>query len=160
MKFCTKEHPYPTEYDIYWPRGDYCIFQYDSMCPYPFKYGAVRLHGPSASSTAGVVPTGTYGSSTTELRFCCRNDTVYTQKMFLPNHQPFFLLRFQHGCQQVVGMAATDQSLTFYNDVSSAGSAMQTALEYSHPFIEETGKTANGAKQYKLHYCYYTPISK
>ncbi|XP_052254144.1 uncharacterized protein LOC127860246 [Dreissena polymorpha] len=159
LKYCTKEDPSPSEYDIYWPRGDYCIQQYDSMCPYAFRTGKIKMRASSASTTSGIVPTGTYGSTSTELIFCCRNDTVYSHEMFMPTDKPFYLFRNQHGCQQVHGMAVTDETLTFYNDVSATGSIGQTFLAGSYPYVETVGQQSNyGALQYKLHFCYYTQL--
>ncbi|XP_060569002.1 uncharacterized protein LOC132727489 [Ruditapes philippinarum] len=160
LQYCTKEDPAPTPYDIYWPRGDYCIQQYDDRCPYAFRMGKVLLKTSGTSAKLGIAPTGTYGTST-ELQFCCRNDSVYSHKVYLPSAKPFYLFKFQHGCQKVNGMSVTDETLPLYNDVTSGGSAYQTRLYGSYPYVEEVGRlSAYATKQYNLHYCYYQPITK
>ncbi|XP_052803017.1 uncharacterized protein LOC128233396 [Mya arenaria] len=161
LKYCTKEDPSPSSYDIYWPRGDYCIQQYDNRCPYAFRQGKIMLKLPSASSKTGTLPTGTYGQVSTELQFCCRNDTVYTHKAFMPTDKPFYLFRNQHGCQQINGMTSTEEMVTFYNDVTAVGSDSQTYLSGSYPYVETSGQMGSkGAASYTLHYCYYTQITK
>ena len=54
MNFCTKEDPKPSQYDIYWPKGDYCIQQYDDRCPYAFKLGTMKLRVPGATKKSGM----------------------------------------------------------------------------------------------------------
>ncbi|XP_045209954.2 uncharacterized protein LOC123561558 [Mercenaria mercenaria] len=160
LEYCTKEDPAPTPYDIYWPRGDYCILQYDNRCPYAFKMGRMLLRASRSSSKSGIAPTGTYGQST-EMQFCCRNDSVYSHKIYLPADKPFYLFKFQHGCQKVNGMSVTDETLSFYNDVTSGGSTYQTRVYGSYPYVETVGQLSTyAAKQYNLHYCYYQPITK
>ena len=72
--------------------------------------------------------------------------------MFLPNDKPFFLFRYKHGCQAVSGMRVQDQTLIFHNSVYPQG-------EYL-PYIETVTGIHSTIFSYRLHYCYYTPVTE
>ena len=51
----------------------------------------------------GSVPDGEYEKATTKIRYCCREDGVPLEAIYLPTDRDFYLLRRGNECQQVKG---------------------------------------------------------
>ncbi|KAK3093702.1 hypothetical protein FSP39_019066 [Pinctada imbricata] len=140
VNFCMKERAFESEFSLFWPKGDYCIYKY-SNCPFGFKNGSVYFSEAKGSSI-GVLPDGMYRNDTT-YGVCCRNDGHYLTEIYLPTSKPFYLFKNQHGCQHVQGMLVQEETITLSSD---------GAVNGAHPSID----LKTSSDQTTLHFCYYS----
>ncbi|CAG5121228.1 unnamed protein product [Candidula unifasciata] len=130
-----------------WPRGAYCINRVGNVCPSGFGSGYISWQNEvtgSQSSSSGKLPDGVYTLNETIIDYCCRNDGDHQEPIYLPRARPFYLYRYNGTCQQVVGMQASPEFVTFDTDNSN-----QDAYENQfHP---------DGAiNNVHIELCYYT----
>ena len=95
---------------------------------------------------SGQFPDGSYDGNT-QIFYCCRDDGYATNTIYLPIDTPFVLLKFRtHQCQYVYG-AKTREEFFYWDTEDNSPNAKAKG---NHPFLEFPG-----AKNLKVHYCYY-----
>ncbi|GFN76800.1 MACPF domain-containing protein 4 [Plakobranchus ocellatus] len=149
--YCIKGTAQATDFDLDWPKGDYCIAKYGA-CPKGFMQGWLYWNDEDAyngNKHGGYLPDGVYDENT-RIEYCCRNDSLPTIPISLPTESPFYLLRHSRTCQRVQNMNTVEefvywdeQYVLISYDIKSGG---------YHPF--DDGNSYN----HKLHFCYYTPM--
>merc|ERR1712198_744623 len=119
-EFCMKTTSNVDDYTWTWPAGSYCIYKKGS-CPADFTSGYIYWDDEddnNGNSYSGTRPDGSYGSNT-KIEFCCREDGIIDNAIFLPTANSFYLLaRFQH-CRRVNGMTAIDEYFRWDNENSN-----------------------------------------
>ncbi|XP_071095969.1 uncharacterized protein [Haliotis cracherodii] len=146
--FCMKGKPKVSDWDMDWPSGDYCILKYGN-CPSGFKDGYIQLDDndvPNINKHGGTLPDGSFGKNT-RIDFCCRDDALPTNPMYLPTEKPFFLFLYNRECQKVQGMTLTQEYLIYDTEDTSTRDHYGGA----HPGIFHTGRKPG------VHFCYYSP---
>ncbi|XP_033112976.1 uncharacterized protein LOC117113674 [Anneissia japonica] len=149
--FCMKTQNEVTEYDMYWPKGQYCVFKPSTgACPFGMTSGWIYWDDEDSknkNSLSSSVPSGVYDTNT-KIDYCCRIDGFAENPIYLPVDSPFYLFPYSHNCQSVEGMNANmefyrwDDEDTFNND----------EVKGYHPYREIENNKNN-----KVYYCYYTP---
>ncbi|XP_073250647.1 uncharacterized protein [Porites lutea] len=106
QKFCMKTKDKASDYNLPWPRGQYCILK-KGECPEGFTEGHIKWDDEDLNNKnryGGQVPDGRYDRNTV-LYYCCRADGHATNPIILPTDSPFVLLKSNtHLCQHVRGM--------------------------------------------------------
>ncbi|CAG5130784.1 unnamed protein product, partial [Candidula unifasciata] len=111
-EFCIKGIPEVSDYDLSWPKGDYCILKYGD-CPAGFGEGWLQwddeddVDQDGSVTSSGYLPDGEYGQNTM-IFYCCRNDSLPTLPINLPVDKPFYLLRHSRSCQTAGGFSPFD----------------------------------------------------
>ncbi|XP_061189368.1 uncharacterized protein LOC133197381 [Saccostrea echinata] len=145
--FCIKGSTQVSEFDMNWPKGDYCILKYGS-CPDGFSYGSIGWDDEDPgdrNQQHGTLPDGRFDSNT-KIDYCCRSDGLPTEEIVLPKDKPFILLRHKRGCQEVVGMNVREETISWdTEDVHN-----QDIRSGDHPYED-------GGENIRLHFCYYSP---
>ncbi|KAK7473453.1 hypothetical protein BaRGS_00035282 [Batillaria attramentaria] len=151
--FCVSE---TADNDVKWPRGNYCLMRKGGSCPEGTSHGYIQFDNKPSSGTeyvstwSGTLPDGTYGEDT-RWEFCCRDDSVLSVPMDLPNDQPLALWRNSYyGCQPIKGMNSESHMMVLKNDVTGLA---QLSPSGTRPL---TWKYASGNMY--ISYCYYYPI--
>ncbi|XP_067676943.1 uncharacterized protein [Haliotis asinina] len=146
--FCMKGKPKVSDWDMDWPAGDYCILKYGN-CPSGFRDGYIQLDDndvPNRNSHGGTLPDGDFGKNT-RIDFCCRDDGMPTNPVYLPTEKPFYLFLYNRGCQNVHGMTLTTEYLIYDTEDTTT----RDHFGGSHPGIFYTGRKPG------IHFCYYSP---
>lgn len=153
QRFCMKmTHRSDDKY--HFMPGKYCIFKKND-CPPKFKEGwiywddAAPWFSTTIQDVSGTLPDGEYNRNT-KIEYCCRNDGVTHEAVFLPPYQPFFLLKFGDTCQEVAGMDVSEEWINW----SGEKSINRDSTGGLHPTIE---REENPNPFTKLFYCYYVP---
>ena len=97
----------------------------------------------SKKSSANV-PFGKYKSDKTIIYYCCRDDGSTEEPIYLPNTEPFYLMRNGDNCQQVEGMTVTTES-------------MEIDSEKKNSKYRGSVPSLTGRNSYTVYYCYYEP---
>nr|KAG5689384.1 hypothetical protein BaRGS_017668 [Batillaria attramentaria] len=120
------------------------------------SHGYIQFDNKPSSGTeyvstwSGTLPDGTYGEDT-RWEFCCRDDSVLSVPMDLPNDQPLALWRNSYyGCQPIKGMNSESHMMVLKNDVTGLAELSPSG---TRPL---TWKYASGNMY--ISYCYYYPI--
>ncbi|XP_052801744.1 uncharacterized protein LOC128232302 [Mya arenaria] len=106
------------KYKTYWERGSYCILRSGGFCPRGFTNGFIKIDDADAmalnATNIGYLPDGEF-SPDTGLYFCCRGDGPPSTEIVMPKENSFvlFMKNGATGCQQVQGMNATVEFMTF-----------------------------------------------
>ncbi|XP_071095708.1 uncharacterized protein [Haliotis cracherodii] len=148
--FCMKGDVKSTEFDMMWPAGDYCVMKYGT-CPSDFQEGWIYWNDErhnNKNMAGGALPDGVYNDNT-RIAYCCRDDGLPIHEIALPSSKPFFLLKYNRGCQRVTGMSLTEE----YVQTDTEDIWGDDSLGGSHPYID-------GGKNPRMHYCYYAPKAK
>ena len=131
MGFCTKRVENTTNVQtINWPKGSYCIFRANQICPNGFS-GTGSLVANTATyyhelhfTTNMCIGTVPDHSSPTKwklmLQYCCRDDGPVNKPLILPTEALLVLLPIGKICQQVHGMSV---NLTYVSGMETAKSA-------------------------------------
>ena len=112
--YCTKTVQGATGYQ--WPAGHYCIARYGGSCPDGFFEGSITWDDEDSNnknSRHPPYPDGDYGSTNTQIYFCCRSDGNADHEIYLPPTQPFGLYRYGGKCLSVKGMNVIDFSMIY-----------------------------------------------
>ncbi|XP_064620464.1 uncharacterized protein LOC135483446 [Lineus longissimus] len=146
QSFCTKSLE---DGEFAWQKGQYCIFKV-KQCPDGFEEGSLTWddYGSKEENLKkfdGSMPEGEYAKNT-KIYFCCRNDGLAGNPIFLPTEVPFYLLAKVKKCQIVQNMRVT-QEIIRWDDENFWN---LSARDGSHPY-----DTSPSGKNHKLHYCYY-----
>ena len=153
--FCMKNvENANTEYAQSWPAGQYCIYmQENGKCPDEafssgyIKWGDKDKKGKSkkkSSKSSRNVPAGSYKKDKTKIYFCCREDGSTQEGMYLPNTEPFYLIRKGDDCQEVNGMTVSTETMEIDSNED------RTNYKGNIPYIK-------GKNSYTMYYCYYEP---
>eukprot|EP00057_Strongylocentrotus_purpuratus_P016342 XP_011670816.1 PREDICTED: uncharacterized protein LOC754760 [Strongylocentrotus purpuratus] len=142
QEFCMKTVTTIPGSSWQWQPGSYCIYQYGSACPQGFTSGYIDWGYPDDYDqpliNKGVLPSGT----DTQINFCCRDDGVASQAIYLPTDASFMLLTRFGNCQLVHDMSVKKEWHFWATDDESTQSG-------DHPSDGVYNKGVN------LIYCYY-----
>ncbi|XP_062605124.1 uncharacterized protein LOC134266928 [Saccostrea cucullata] len=147
QEFCIKGDTQVSEFDLNWPKGDYCILKYGN-CPDGFSVGSIRWDDEDPgdrNQKHGTLPDGIFDGNT-KIDYCCRSDGLPTEQIALPRDKPFVLLRHKRGCQEVVGMHVKEESMLW----DTEDSHNHDSRSGDHPYED-------GGDDIRLHFCYYYP---
>ena len=145
--YCTKTVQGATGYK--WPAGHYCIARYGGSCPDGFFEGSITWDDEDSNNKNNKhppYPDGIYGSTNTQIFFCCRSDGSAFNEIYLPPTQPFSLYRYGNECQRVKGMHVKDHFGMIYS--SNKGNA-DDSCSGKHP----EDRWCSG--DHFLSFCYY-----
>ena len=112
--YCTKTVQGATGYQ--WPAGHYCIARYGGSCPDGFFEGSITWDDENSNnknSRHPPYPDGNYGSTNTQIYFCCRSDGSADHEIYLPPTKPFGLYRYGGKCQSVKAMNVIDYFMIY-----------------------------------------------
>lgn len=158
MRFCVKEIPSASNYDLLWPSGDYCIYQYGGQCPPYFTQGYIQFDDENTNNTnsqKGVLPDGIYNSDT-RYNYCCRSDSSYLTPIILPTDKSFYLFKNKHGCQRVNNMLVQEETITWDNDNSMGQSLASLGPAHPAAFIQSNQHNMTFTT---VTFCHYNSIS-
>ncbi|XP_065931307.1 uncharacterized protein [Magallana gigas] len=145
--FCIKGVTQVSNYDMDWPKGDYCILKYGNQCPDGFHRGSIYWDDEDPGDRnhrSGTLPDGYFGTNT-EVEYCCRADALPYEAIALPNERPFILLRHRRGCQVVHDMDVREEIIQWDTEDDDNNNHMSG----DHPYEDGTGHI-------RLHFCVYT----
>lgn len=145
--FCTKKKTAKDATSLSWPAGKYCIYRKDEVCPPGFTFGYIQYDDlKNPSNISGILPDGQFESDS-RFYFCCRGDGSTSSSINLPSSEPFIMFPSSRYCQEVTGMSSSRQFLRIKND-----------KELLHTNGDIPYMTISYTVNYKLHFCYYTPL--
>ncbi|XP_005092781.2 uncharacterized protein LOC101854311, partial [Aplysia californica] len=134
-----------------WPAGNYCIYRKGGSCPENFNEAYVQYDdtptAENSNSVSGSFPDGDFGNNT-RFQYCCRDNGFVWEPIFLPNRNPFVLIRYYDDyCQEVRGMHSYTQKMTITNSEDEG----IEGYEGDVPLTDVSGRS------YETTFCYYKP---
>eukprot|EP00057_Strongylocentrotus_purpuratus_P035074 XP_797600.2 PREDICTED: uncharacterized protein LOC593009 [Strongylocentrotus purpuratus] len=148
--FCSKTVEEQDIFNWSFQPGQYCVAKKGSLCPKGLSEGYVLWDDEDTSNDnafAGDLPSGQFDHNT-RIDYCCRDDGFASNPIYLPVDEPFFLLKVNHQCQEVVGMTYTEEYFRW--DTNDQGN--DDLVFGTHPY---PGDTDNNIL---LDFCYYEPL--
>ncbi|XP_062589227.1 uncharacterized protein LOC134250885 isoform X2 [Saccostrea cucullata] len=158
MNFCVKNRTSDrgddNETSSEWPKGQYCIYSFSSICPQGFSNGSLTISGYqfTKQDIGGVIPGETGSNMSLMLQFCCREDGDTQAPIKLPSDFPFVLFQSSsaNSCQEVESMIVQRDYLYMTNEND------EWNFKGVLPFFNKTALNESVG----VAYCYYEPFAR
>eukprot|EP00057_Strongylocentrotus_purpuratus_P009596 XP_011664070.1 PREDICTED: uncharacterized protein LOC100893299 [Strongylocentrotus purpuratus] len=149
--FCMKTKTTEDNYDWPFQQGVYCVYK-KGECPSGLSEGFVYWDDEDFANTNdfdGEIPDGSYDKNT-RIYYCCMTDGYASNPIYLPTDHPFFLMKFNHQCQEVYGMKVTNEYFRW--DTTDVFPNDDHGGAHPYPGVVKGDDII-------LEYCYYEPLA-